>query len=68
MPESILEQLRQIGEQIRTAEAENAAHPERALWRKRRELITEPIADERRPADIRALRVRPQRASELIAA
>lgn len=66
---STLDALRQIGEQIRTAEATGAERSELlVLWQQRRDLVREAVADERRVSDIgRALGVSQPRASQLVA-
>lgn len=67
MPDSTLDQLRQVGEIIRSAEAEGAERSELlVLWRQRRELIQAALDDERRPTDIaRALGVDRRRVYQL---
>jgi hypothetical protein len=52
-PSNILDQLRQLAETIRSAEAEGATrHELLVLWRRRREIVLAAIAAEYRPADI----------------
>lgn len=70
MPDSILNQLRQIGEQIRTAEAEGVTRKDLLpMWARRRELVHSAVADEHRKSDIaRALAVSRQNVDRLLAA
>lgn len=69
MPDSILDKLRTLAEQIRSAEAEGATRKELlALWAQRKTLIRAALDDERRPTDIaRAIGVDRRRVYQLAA-
>lgn len=69
MPDPILQQLRDVGQQIRSAEAEGAGRAQLlALWRRRRDLITQAVEHEHRKPDIaRALDISRQRVDALLA-
>lgn len=70
MPDSTLDQLRDIGQQIRTAEAEGADRKQLLpMWARRRELVHAAREAEYRKADIaRALNVTRQNVDRLLAA
>jgi hypothetical protein len=68
MPDSTLDKLEAIRDEIRQALDEQRSHPEMLpLYRRRRELVGEAVADRRRQADIaRALEITRERVRQLI--